>query len=371
MKIVVTKDNLKKVLNLVSHVVGHTSTLPILSNILMQTDKGRIKISATNLEIGLTAWVGGRVEEEGGATLPARTITDYVSTTLGDQVTLAKDKEGLTVSTDVSRATLKTLPPDEFPLIPQLTVGGQIDLPADELKGAFNETIFAAAPLETQPELSGVYVFLDNEKLYFVATDRYRLTERTVPKANIKVNGNFAPALVPYRTVNEVVRLLSSVSDGQTTVSVVQGENQILFRLPDIELVSRLIDGQFPDYKQIIPANFASTAILPRYDLMQAVKSAGLFATSSRSVRLSFKVKEGRVEISAASGDIGESSVQVAGEISGDEQSNTFNYKYILDYLNNITDEKVVFKTINDNSPALISPNERQNNFYVVMPVKS
>ena len=371
MKAVVTKENFKKILNIVSHIVGHAASLPILSNILLQTEKGRIKISATNLEIGLTAWRGGRVEEDGRLTLPAKTINDYIATTLGDQISLETEKNNLIISTDSSRATIKTLPADEFPLIPQVVPTGMVSIDSAELRMALSEVIFAAAPFETQPELSGVYTYLSGETLYFVSTDRYRLTERSIKLGSIDIENDFKAITIPHRTVLEVIRLLSGLAEGSAKTALVQGENQVLFRLPDLELVSRLVDGQFPDYKQIIPNDFASTAVLPRYELVQAIKSAGLFASSGKSIKLDFKPNEGQVLVYAASGDIGESTVKIAGEVSGREQQSTFNYRYLIDYLNNISDDKVIFKAINDSSPAVLTPKDRQNNLYLVMPVKA
>lgn len=370
MKAVVTRENFKKVLALVGHIVGNTATLPILSNILMQSDKGRIKISATNLEVGLTAWMGGRVEEDGSLTLPAKTIGEYVGTTLGEQVQLAAAKNQLTISTDTSSATIKTLPPEEFPLIPEFSQAGKVTVSAEKLKKALGEVVFAAAPMETQPELAGVYIYADGAKIFFVATDRYRLAESTLPLADAAMEGEFKPVLMPARTVHETVRLLS-VSPAEAKVEIIQGENQILVRMPDVELVSRLVDGQFPDYKQIIPKEFLSEATVPRFELLQAVRSAGLFAENHRSVRLSFKPSAGAVEVFAASGDIGESKITVAGALSGQEMVSTFNFRYLQDYLSNSQDEKIVFKLINDNSPAVLYPAGRDNSLYLVMPIKS
>ena len=197
------------------------------------------------------------------------------------------------------------------------------------------------------------------------------MVERSVEVEQISTEGDFKPMLIPVRAAQEVVRLLSTLEKADSQVAVLQGENQVLFKLPDIELVSRLIDSQFPDYKQIIPDSFTSEAVVPRFELMQAVKSAGLFATTSRSVRVKFSPKEGFVEVSAASGDIGESKVKVTGKVAGVEQENTFNYRYLFDYLNNIADQEIVLKAINDNSPAVLSPSSRTNNLYMVMPIKS
>src|SRR3989338_11685035 len=211
MKATVTKENFKKIISLVSHIVSGTSTLPILSNILFQTDKGRIKISATNLEIGLAAWLGGKVEKEGSFTIPARTINDYVSTTMGEQVALEAQKNELTISTESSEAKIKTLPAEEFPLIPQFKPTGTLKFTAKALKTALFEVAFAAAQAETQPELAGIYIYTDDKNVYFVSTDRYRLTERALGLDEVSLEGEFKPIIVPQRTVMEIVRVLSSV----------------------------------------------------------------------------------------------------------------------------------------------------------------
>jgi DNA polymerase-3 subunit beta len=369
MKAVVTKENFKRILNLVSHIAGHTITLPILSNILIETEKGRMKISATNLEVGLTAWLGGRVEQDGSITLPAKTITDYVSSTNGDQITLEVIGTNLNVSTENSSASIKTLPAEEFPLIPQINASSTVRLPAGELRQILAEVIFAAAPIETQPELAGVYTYIKDGSLYCVATDRYRLIERSIHLAEA-VEGEFKAIIIPFKTVQEVIRLTSTVPD-DTIVNFIQGENQILFQTADIELVSRVIDGQFPDYNHLIPTEFTGQATLPRQQLAQALKSTSLFTSSGRSVKLHFKPEDGSVEVFAASGDLGESQVKVLGEFTGQDYEGIFNFRFLLDYLNNISDEKIIFKVINENSPAVLIPANRTDNLYLVMPVRA
>ncbi|HYD92646.1 MAG TPA: DNA polymerase III subunit beta, partial [Flavobacterium sp.] len=295
---------------------------------------------------------------------------DYIASTTGDQINLEVVGTNLNISTESSTANLKTLPAEDFPLIPQIATVSQMTLPASELRQALTEVAFAAAAAETQPELSGIYTYVKENKLYFVTTDRYRLVERSLSLPSSVLEGDFKAIIVPLKTISEVIRITSSLPE-DATVTMAQGENQILFKTTDIELVSRIIDGQFPDYQHLVPKEFTGQAIISKTDLAGALKSVSLFTSTGRTVRLNFNTEAKVIEVSAASGDIGESKATVNGDITGQSYEGTFNFRFLLEYLSNISDDRVVFKVINENSPAVLNPSERDNNFYLVMPVRS
>lgn len=365
MKLVCTKDNLKKGLFAVSRVVGVGNPLQVLNNILLKTDQGRIKLSSTNLEIGVNTWVGGKIEEEGSLTVPAKLINEYINNLPTEKVLISAKDTVLNLISENYHTNIKGLSSEDFPLIPQITEEAYTRVEAGELRDALSETIWAAASNETQPEISGISMVFDSEKLRVAATDRYRLAERTVSlKEGVK---NPKEVIVPARTIGELYKILS-ISSG--VVEVYFSETQVLFRVDETELISRLIDGTYPDYQQIIPKEFKTEAIVSREDLIHALKATSLFASESNNVQVEVSENQG-IKVTASSAAAGENETIVAAKISGSSNSAMFNFRYLLDCLNNLKEPKVVFKMINDASPAMVQPEGRNNYLYIVMPIKT
>ncbi|MBX4186942.1 MAG: DNA polymerase III subunit beta [Candidatus Doudnabacteria bacterium] len=364
MKLECTKDNLKKGLFVVSRVVGVGNPLQVLNNILLKTDQGRIKLSSTNLEIGVNTWVGGKIEEEGALTVPAKLINEYINNLPTDKVTLeSHDSNTLNLESENYHTNIKGLSHEDFPLIPQVTEEAFAKIDSAELRNAFAETIWASAANETQPEISGIFMGFDGDQIRIAATDRYRLAERTAkllePSRGIK------EVIIPARTVSEVYKILS-VTKG--TVEIYFSESQVLFKFDETELISRLIDGSYPDYRQIIPKGFKTEAVVSRQDFTHALKAAALFAPDSNNVTV--EVKSTGITVTASSMAAGENTTQVQAKVTGDENAAVFNYRYLLDCLNNLAEEGVTFKMINDASPSAIVPQGRDNYTYIVMPIK-
>ncbi len=362
MKLVCTKDNLKKGLFVVSRVVGVGNPLQVLNNILVKTDEGRIKLSSTNLEIGVNTWVGGKIEEEGSLTVPARLINEYINNLPSDKVVLWAKDTTLNVESDNYHTNIKGLSSEDFPLIPQISEEPFAKIDSRELHDALSETTWAAASNETQPEISGIYMSFDKDKLVIAATDRYRLAERV---ATLQENAqNSKEVIVPFRTINELYKILGTVSG---SVEIYFSESQVLFKFDETEIISRLIDGQYPDYRQIIPKEFKTVAEISKNDLIHALKATALFAPDTNNVQIEIS---DTLKVSASSAAAGENQTMVTGKISGVKNSAIFNYRYLLDCLNNLTESKVTIKMINDASPAMIVPENRTNYLYIVMPIK-
>jgi DNA polymerase-3 subunit beta len=364
MKLVCTKENLKKGLFVVSRVVGSGNPLQVLNNILVKTDQGRIKLSSTNLEIGVNTWVGGKIEEEGALTVPAKLINEYVNNLPTEKVTLeSKDNSTLSLESENYHTSIKGLSHEDFPLIPQVTEDAFAKIDGNELRSALSETIWASASNETQPEISGVFMAFEEDKLRVAATDRYRLAERTA--ALLEPAKGSKEVIVPARTVVELYKILT-VGRGQ--VEIFFSESQVLFKFDETELISRLIDGQYPDYRQIIPKAFKTEAEMSRDDLTHALKAAALFAPDSNNVNL--EVKGGAVTVGAASMASGENMTQVSAKVTGEDSAAVFNFRYLLDCLNNLSETTIRLKMISDSSPAAIVPVGRDNYTYIVMPIK-
>ncbi len=364
MKLIVTKDNLKKGLFLVSRVVGIGNPLQVLNNILIKTDQGRVKLSSTNLEIGVNTWVGGKIDEEGSLTVPARLINDYVNNLPTDKVILQNKENTLTVESDNYHTNIKGLSADDFPLIPQVSDEAFAKIDGAEFREALAETIWATAQNETQPEISGVYMAFEDDKLRVAATDRYRLAERiAVLKESVKSTRD---AIIPFRTITELYKILAT---GSGEVGIYFSETQVLFKFDETELISRLIDGQYPDYRQIIPKEYKTEAVVGREELLHAIKATALFASESNNIQLAVSEKEG-ITVSASSAAAGENTTKVSAKILGSDNNAVFNFKYLLDCLNNLTEKNVVLKLISDSSPAQVTPEGRTNYTYIVMPIK-
>ena len=365
MKITCTKDNLKKALFAVSRVVGSGNPLQVLNNVLIKTDEGRIKFSSTNLEIGVNTWVGGKIEQEGAVTVPARIINEYINNLPTDKVIIqTEDNHTLKIESENYHTSIKGLSSDDFPLIPQVTEEPTAKIDSQELKNALSETAWAAATNETQPEISGVFMAFEGDSVRIATTDRYRLAERTA--SLLEPSKSNKEVIIPSRTISELYKILGL---GKGIVEIYFSESQVLFKFDDTELISRLIDGQYPDYRQIIPKEFKTTAEVSREQLLHALKATALFAPDSNNITIEAKPEVG-LTVTASSMSAGENTTNVPAKISGIENSAVFNFRYLLDCLNNLSEEGIVLKLINDSSPAAIQPIKRDNYLYIVMPIK-
>lgn len=364
MKLICTKDNLKRGLFAVSRVVGTGNPLQVLNNILIKTDEGRIRLSSTNLEIGVNTWIGGKIEEEGSLTVPAKLINEYIHNLPTEKVVLeTTDNNTLKLESENYHTSVKGLSADDFPLIPQVQEESLAKIDSQELKNALSETAWASSNNETQPEISGIFMSFEGQELRIAATDRYRLAQRVSQllepaKRNKEV-------IIPSRTIGELYKILSM---GVGMVEVYFSESQVMFKFEDTELISRLIDGQYPDYRQIIPKEFKTETEISREEFLHALKATSLFAPDSNNVTV--ELSQSGLIVKASSVAAGDNTTQIPAKVTGEDNTAVFNYRYILDCLNNLTEATVTLKMINDASPAQITPVGRDNYLYIVMPIK-
>ncbi|MBX4187576.1 MAG: DNA polymerase III subunit beta [Candidatus Doudnabacteria bacterium] len=363
MKLICTKENLKKGLFVVSRVVGVGNPLQVLNNILVKTDQGRIKLSSTNLEIGVNTWVGGKIEEEGSLTVPAKLINEYINNLPSEKVTITTQETILNLESENYHTNIRGLSADDFPLIPQIAEEAYAKIDGVELRDALSETIWAAANNETQPEISGIFFSFEDDKVRIAATDRYRLAERiAVLKEPVKSQKD---VIIPARTINELNKILST---GKGDVEIYFSESQVLFKFEETELISRLIDGQYPPYKEIIPKEFQTNITSDREQLVHALKATALFASDSYNIHMQAIPGEG-LKVTASSVAAGENTTLIKADVHGSENNAIFNYRYILDCLNNLKEKNVQIKLINDRSPATLAADGRDNYLYIVMPI--
>jgi len=366
MKLICTQENLIKVLNIAEKIVGRNINLPILNNILLETDDGQLKISSTNLEIGLNYWMRGKIEKEGSLSVPAKIITNFVMNLPKKNIELEAKDNTLNLKCENYKAKIKGISAKEFPIIPKIEEEPSIILQSKEFKNAISQVISTTAVSETRPEITGIFIKTEIDKLTLVATDSYRLAEKKIQLKN-PVEKSIS-VIVPKTTMNELIYI---IGESQEPLKIAFSQNQILFNYSNVNLISRLIDGQYPDYQQIIPKSFKIKASVKTDELKNAVKIAGFFTNIQvNSIKLKFDPLNSKVEISAEAGEIGTSDSQIKAKIEGESIEIVFNYKYILDALNNILSNQVVLEMNDSSSPVLLKPEDDENYFYIIMPIK-
>ncbi len=366
MKIICTQENLKTALSGVGRIVSTSNTLPILSNLLLKTENGLLKISSTNLEIAITTQARCKVEQDGDVTVSGKVIMDLINNMPNKNIVLETLGGEMKIEAENYHTAIKTLPAEEFPLIPRIEGGETLVLDARELKNSLDKVVFAASTNQTQPEISGVMFGLDKTELRIVATDRYRLAEKKITlKSAVK---NAQAVIIPQKTMVELSRVIGSQS-GDVEVNL--GANQIGMVFKDIKIISRLIDGQYPDYEQIIPESFATTSIVPAQALVKALRAAAVFSQSGNSVKFEFSQERQILVVAAESQELGGGTVEIPAAINGPGGQVIFNYHYVLDCLTSLESDNVNFKMINDDSPALMVPEGVGGYIYLVMPIKT
>ena len=373
MKVTVLQESLARGLSLVSRAVSPRSTLPVLSNVLVASDEGRLRLSATNLELGITCWIGARIEEEGSTTVPARTFVDLVGTLPQEQVSLslATATQTLNVRCGASNTDIKCIDAQEFPPLPVPDMEGAILLNVADFKEMIAQVVFAASVDEARPVLMGVLVTAEGDRITMAAADGFRLSVRkgTLSQA---VPQPFT-AIIPARALSELARV---ASDGNETISMIMpnGRGQVIFRMKEVELVSQLIDGTFPDYQQIIPRSYKSRTILSTPALLKACKQAEIFAREGSNVaRLDIKsagdLEPGAVEISAQSEETGSNETIVAATIEGVGLLIAFNVKYLREALEVVKSPNVALETSASNAPGVVRPVGDDAFLHVIMPM--
>jgi DNA polymerase-3 subunit beta len=376
MKISSLQENLKLGLNAVNHIAGKNINLPILNNVLIEAKDGNIKLITTDLEIGIITTIRGKVDENGSFTVDAKVMTDFISLLPNKKIDLSKKENKLIIKSENYNTVIRGQEADEFPLIPKVDRKQNYRVVIDEFKKALAQVIFSVSTSETRIELSGVLFNFSKDRLTLVATDSYRLAEKT-----IKINPNGAQKedrkiIIPAKTLQELVRILSALrpedlATDKNELEICVSENQVLFSVGGVELISRLIEGQYPDYKQIIPSSSETTAIINRVEFLRAVKAAAIFSKSGiNDINLDFPSAKNKIVISSASSQTGENIAELDASVRGKDNGMVINYRYILDGLNNILSDNIKIEIINNNTPCVVKSGKEDDYVYIIMPIK-
>jgi DNA polymerase-3 subunit beta len=367
MHIICLRENLKQSLNITEKIIGRNLTLPILNNLLLAVESNKLKVSSTNLEIGINSWVTGKIQEKGSITIPAKLISDFINNLPNEKIELKTKDKQLEIKCKKLKAILKGLPADDFPIIPKIKDNPLIKIKGSILKNGFSQVVEMTALSESRPEISGIYMRFNKNLIKLAATDSFRLAEK-----NIETNSNSKElkgqtVIIPQRTVQEIIRILG---EEETEVEITLSGNQILFDLGNTQIISRLIEGQYPDYQQIIPDSFQTQVIINRGELINNIKIASLFSGKINDIKISVNPKKSFLEVLAKDADIGENKSRIKTKIEGKEMGIIFNYRYLLAGLNNIFSDKVIIGLNNSAKPVVIRPVGDTTYTYVVMPIK-
>lgn len=373
MRLSLLQENLARGLNTVSRAVSPRSTLPVLANVLVATEDGRLRLSATNLELGITTWIGAKIEDEGSTTVPARTFSDLVNTLPADRVEmeLTVRTQTLNVRAGTFNNNIKCIDAQEFPPMPPADLDGGFELNMDDLREMISQVTFAASSDDARPVLTGVLVEIEGGVMTMAAADGFRLSVRTAQLSD----GPSEPvkAIVPARALAELARIASD--EVETVQMILPGDrSQVIFRGRDLELVSQLIDGAFPDYKGIIPSSHNSRTVLSTAGFLKACKAADIFAReAAHSARLTIKpgngAEPGSVEVSATAAETGSNEVMVDANIDGEPIEIAFNVRFLVDVLSVIEVPNVALETSGPAAPGVIKPVGKEDFLHVVMPM--
>jgi DNA polymerase-3 subunit beta len=380
MKLSCLQENLSKGLGIVGRAVATRTTLPIANNVLLATEQSRLKLSATNLEIAISCWLGAMVEEDGATTVPARLLTEFVNSLPSDTIAIKLVDHNLELKCARFQAHISGLDAEDFPPIPQVTDSATIQIEPEALRLAINQVVFATASEDTRPVLTGVCTEIEGDTLTMAAADGFRLAVHKAPLAAPMEER--VEVIIPGRSLLELGRLLADQQE-PVEIAISPNKSQVLFRLKsvpigsstgEVEMVSQLLQGTFPNYRQLIPQSRSTRAVASTSEFLRATKTASIFARDgSGIVRLQVTPGEepapGKISISARSEQIGENLGEIDAQVDGEPAKIAFNGRYVVDVLNVVQEGQIALETTTPSSPGVILPVGSDRYVHIIMPM--
>jgi len=365
MKFICTKENLARGLHAVSRAASKNISLPILNNVLLVADGGGVKLQTTNLEVAVTTTVRAKVEVPGRFTANSRLLTEYVSAVANEKLTIEASPDGLRIMSDNTDSTITGLSADEFPILPTIHNGISATVPTSVFRTALQETVFSAANDESRPEISGVYALFQDERITLAATDSYRLSERviqpTTPPSGV------AKAIIPLRAAQEILRILDTESN-ETIITI--DERQALIQCGETELITRLIEGQYPDYQQIIPKKNDTVVVIPKEELVHAIKAASLFSQPGVHDLAIHIGSDNTLTLKAASAQTGHHTATVTATVEGPEKDVVFNNRYLLEGVQSLPGNDIRLEFGDPQVPGVLRSTSTKDAVYLIMPIR-
>ncbi|MFH2061564.1 MAG: DNA polymerase III subunit beta [Candidatus Beckwithbacteria bacterium] len=371
MKVSLLQENLAKGVLMVERMVANKAQLPVLSNILLVTEMGKLKISATNLETGMNLWISSKVEKTGKITIPAKVFLELVSSLPKDTVILETEGERLKVVCGKFKAIINGILAEEFPEVPSLKGGSKkgvesLIINTDIIESCVYQVAMAAGIDEARPIFTGVKWEISKD-IKLAATDGYRLSVKKIK--GVKWVGDLKEMVVPARALMELTKIISKVDDDEVLMAVTDKDKQLILALKDVEVVTRLIEGEFPDFEKIVPKSSSTTIEFDKEELTQAVRAAAIFARDSANI-VKFKVNDSNLLISANAPQVGENEVKVSILQKGEDTEIAFNSRYLLEILSLIKAERLTLSMSGPLSPGVFKEVPDKDFLHIIMPVR-
>jgi len=384
MKIVILKENLKKALDVVQKVTGKNFTLPILNNVLISTQKNLLMLTTTDLELGIKYWTLAKIEKEGEITIPAKFLSDFINFLPEEKINLEAKNNVLYLECKNQKAQIKGQSPEEFPIIPKIESKDFIEVNSLPFCDGVSQVINFTSPSQTRIDISGIYFDFQKDRLKIVATDSFRLAEKKLyfkkEIDNTLVSASGCSFILPIKTARELTNIFLNPNEkvNSKKIRIYFSPNQILFEIffseisnPQIQLISRLIESEYPDYEEIIPKKYDSRIILKKNDFLNQIRTASLFAGKSNEVKIKTDPKKGEIEIFSQSVELGENKSSLPAKIDGEEVRVSFNWRFLAEGLANIKSSEVIFELNKKEGPSVLKPVGDESYLYVVMPTAS
>ena len=371
MKLSCIQSNLRKGLAIVSRAVATRSTIPETQNVLIATDNGRLKLTATNLEIAITTWIGAQIEEEGAITIPARMLSDFINS-LPDKkvdIEMVPNPIGLKIHCANFDAQMNGIDPESYPPIPNITDGPKVSISSSDFKSSLSRVKFAVASDESRPALTGVKVYIKNNQFTLASADGFRLAVET-GSCDSSVEDDIS-VIVPGRTMNEIFSLLGS-DNGMLDMTVTDQKSQALFKFGDVEVVTQLIQGNFPDYERLIPSEKGTICRVNRQEIIQATSAASVFARDGSGIirMVSENIDdEGSVRIMSQAEELGSNEARIKAEIEGEEARIAFNSKFLGEILGVLDGDEIEIETMSPSSPGVFRSAANSGYLHIIMPM--
>ena len=374
MKFSCNQDTFSKYLNIMSRVVSNKPGLPILNNVYFEATKGKLVMKTTDLELSISTWIGADVENDGKITLPAKQLSEFVNSVPQEKIDVTVERQNFNISTSNNSASFNTMPPDDFPNIPSVEKKEEpfLQINSTDFLLAVNRVAFAAATDDIKPVLTGVKIEIkDNGTASFVATDGLRLSKQDITIEKGIKNKDF---LVPVRALLELSYIVNEVGEeagSMVSLFLIEDKNQVMFRVGDIDIISRLIDGEFPEYEQIIPTGYKTKCNVDRDEFLNSLKIVNIIARSvlGNKMVLQIQSKENRISLSAVQSDLGKNESNFECKVEGDNLKISFSSKLLSDILNHIDSEKILFECSEAIRPGVFKIDDDNNFIHLVMPM--
>ncbi len=362
MDIIVNQKKILNALKIVEKVVSKNVSLPILNTILLKTDGSRLKLSATNLEIGINYWIGAKINKPGDIAVPARIFSDFLNNITDEKITITVDKNIISINSENYKTQILAMETKDFPIIPKVKNESVFKINTKILKNSLLSVLDSVSISETRPELSGVYVGIFENRAEFAATDGFRLSEKIINLDGI-INKSF---IIPRNTAIEIIRI---TENSEEDISIAVSENQVFVYNNDFELISRLIDGHYPEYKKLIPDRFISLTRVNKNEFEKNIRMASIFSSNISDIKL--KADKDKIEISAKNTERGEVTSSVLSDLKNKPFEISVNYHYLLDGLKVIPTENVILEFTGDGSPLVLKGENKKDQTYIIMPLRN